>query len=270
LFKSGLLNFSADYFLKHVFLFGKDKSYSDFCFDFKNPTMTYNDKKQFYLAVDCVIFGYEDYKLKLLLQPRPIEPSKGEWALMGGFCGDAETLENAANRVLEKTTGLTNIYMKQVQAFSQVNRDPGGRVISVAFFALINIRNYDDDLLKQYGAQWFSIEEIPNLIFDHAEIVENAMQQLRRTAKIQPIGFELLPENFTITQLRNLYEAIYQCTLEPANFRRKIMSMKLLDRLPFKDKNSSRKGAYLYSFNQEKYENLSAQGFSFDISHAQM
>ncbi|HKK82172.1 MAG TPA: NUDIX domain-containing protein [Prolixibacteraceae bacterium] len=232
--------------------------------------MTYRNKDLFYLAVDCVIFGYENYKLKLLLQPRPIQPSKGKWALMGGFCGHDESLEVAANRVLENTTGLTDIYMKQVQAFSAPDRDPGGHVVSVGFFALINIRDYDDNLLKQYGAQWFSIEEIPKLIFDHADIVEKAMLRLRRTAKIQPIGFELLPENFTITQLRNLYEAIYQCTLDPANFRRKIMSMKLLDRLSVKDKNSSRKGAYLYSFNQEKYENLTAQGFSFDISHAQM
>lgn len=232
--------------------------------------MIYGEKNRFYLAVDCVIFGFEDYQLKLLLQPRPIEPSKGEWALMGGFCSEAESLEMAANRVLENTTGLTDIYMEQVQAFSAPYRDPGGRVVSVAFFALINIRNYDDNLLKQYGARWFSIEEIPKLIFDHSDIVKKAMQQLRRMAKIQPIGFELLSENFTITQLRNLYEAIYQCTLDPANFRRKIMSMKLLDRLSVKDKKSSRKGAYFYSFNQYKYKKLTAQGFSFDISHAQI
>ncbi len=230
--------------------------------------MDYSDKEQFYLAVDCVIFGFDNDHLKLLLYKRDFEPQKGMWSLMGGFLSSGETLDEAAYRVLARITGLRNIFLEQLSAFSKIERDPAARVISVAYYALINIHDYDDDLLKQYGAQWFSINELPDLIFDHDDIVLKAMQRLKRKAKTQPIGFELLPENFTITQLRNLYEAIYQRTFDPANFRRKIMSMKLLDRLPIKDKNSSRKGAYLYSFNQEKYENFSAPGFSFDISYA--
>ncbi|MCF8363554.1 MAG: NUDIX hydrolase [Prolixibacteraceae bacterium] len=230
--------------------------------------MNYSDKEQFYLAVDCVIFGFDNDHLKLLLYKRDFEPQKGMWSLMGGFLSIDETLDQAAYRVLARITGLRNVFLEQLSAFSKIGRDPAARVISVAYYALINIHDYDDDLLKQYGAQWFSINELPDLIFDHDDIVLKAMQRLKRKAKTQPIGFELLPENFTITQLRNLYEAIYQRTFDPANFRRKIMSMKLLDRLPIKDKNSSRKGAYLYSFNQEKYENFSAPGFSFDISYA--
>ncbi len=228
--------------------------------------MTYSDKEHFYLAVDCVIFGFDNDHLKLLLYKRDFEPQRGMWSLMGGFLRNDETLNDAAYRVLARITGLRNVFLEQLSVFSDIDRDPAARVVSVAYYALINIHDYDDGLLKQYGAQWFSIDELPGLIFDHNKIVMKALRRLRQKAKTQPIGFELLPENFTITQLRNLYEAIYQCTFDPANFRRKIMSMRLLDRLPIKDKNGSRKGAYLYSFNQEKYENFSAQGFSFDIS----
>jgi len=226
----------------------------------------YSDKSKFHLAVDCVIFGFDNDKLKLLLYKRDFEPEKGKWSLMGGFLKNEETLDDAAYRVLARITGLRNIYLEQLSAFCRIDRDPSSRVISMGYYALINISDYDVLLLKQYGAEWFSIDELPELVFDHSEIVDKSLRRLMRKAKIQPIGFELLPENFTITQLRNLYEAIYQRTLEPANFRRKFMSMELLDRLPIKDMNSSRKGAFLYSFNQRKYENLTANGFSFDVS----
>lgn len=228
--------------------------------------MPYSNKDSFHLAVDCVIFGFEEDQLKLLLYKRDFEPEKGKWSLMGGFLRKEETLDDAAYRVLARITGLRNIFMEQLAAFSGLDRDPAARVISVSYYSLINIIDYDDDLLKQYGAEWFSIEQLPDLIFDHNEIVEKSLKRLTRKTKTQPIGFELLPENFTITQLRYLYEAIYQRALEPANFRRKFLSMGLLDRLPIKDMNNSKKGAYLYAFNQEKYENLSAKGFSFDVS----
>jgi 8-oxo-dGTP diphosphatase len=247
-------------------VFGKDKSNSDFCLDLFNRTMTYSEKDRFYLAVDCVIFGFDNDKLKLLLYKRDFEPQKGMWSLMGGFLRKNETLDDAAYRVLARITGLRNIYLDQLSVFSELDRDPADRVISIAYFALINILDYDQELLRQYGAQWFTIDELPDLIFDHYDIVNRALRRLKRKAKTQPIGFELLPENFTITQLRNLYEAIYQRQIEPANFRRKIMSMGLLNRLPMKDKNNSRKGAFLYSFNKEKYEMLTAKGFSFDLS----
>lgn len=228
--------------------------------------MTYSDKDKFHLAVDCVIFGFDDDRLKLLLYQRDFEPEKGKWSLMGGFLRKNETLDEAAYRVVARITGLRNIFLEQLSAFSAIDRDPANRVVSIGYYALINIQDYDSLMLRQYGAAWCAIDELPALIFDHHEIVEKGLRRLKRKAKTQPIGFELLPETFTITQLRNLYEAIYQRHLEPANFRRKFMSMKLLERLPIKDMNSSRKGAYLYAFNQEKYENLTAKGYSFDVS----
>jgi ADP-ribose pyrophosphatase YjhB (NUDIX family) len=228
--------------------------------------MPYNNKDRFHLAVDCVIFGFDQDRLKLLLYKRDFEPEKGKWSLLGGFLTNNETLDDAAYRVLARITGLRNIFMEQLSAFSEIDRDKAARVISVAYYSLINIHDYDVQQLKQYGAEWFNIDELPELIFDHADIVEKSLRRLKRKAKTQPIGFELLPENFTITRLKNLYEAIYQRKLEPANFRRKFMSMDLLDRLPIKDRNNSRKGAFLYAFNKEKYENLTAKGFAFDVS----
>ncbi|HOO85323.1 MAG TPA: NUDIX domain-containing protein [Prolixibacteraceae bacterium] len=228
--------------------------------------MTYSNKEQFYLAVDCVIFGFDNDCLKLLLYKRDFEPEKGKWSLMGGFLRKEETLDEAAHRVLARITGLRDIYLEQLGAFSELDRDPAARVVSIGYFALINIHDYNIGLLKQYGAEWFGINELPDLIFDHADIVDKSLRRLKRKAKNQPIGFELLPDHFTITQLRNLYEAIYQSKLDPANFRRKILSMDLLDRLPIKDMNSSRKGSFLYAFNQAKYDRLTAMGFSFDIS----
>jgi ADP-ribose pyrophosphatase YjhB (NUDIX family) len=228
--------------------------------------MTYSNKDKFHLAVDCVIFGFDNDQLKLLLYKRDFEPEKGKWSLMGGFLNKEETLDEAASRILARITGLRDIYLEQLSAFSDLDRDPADRVISIGYYALINSKEYSNDLLKQYGAEWFTINEIPELIFDHTEIVNKAMKRLKRKAKTQPIGFELLPAQFTITQLRNLYEAIYQRELDPANFRRKFMSMKLLDRLPMKDMNHSRKGAYLYAFNKQKYEAHTATGFAFDIS----
>ncbi|MGD9993899.1 MAG: NUDIX domain-containing protein [Salinivirgaceae bacterium] len=228
--------------------------------------MTYTDKDTFYLAVDCVIFGFDGSQLKLLVYQRDFMPEQGSWSLMGGFLKKGENLDQAANRVLARISGLKDVYLEQLSAFSEVNRDPAARVISIGYYALINIDDYDKKLLDQYSARWFPLDQLPPLIFDHGEILEKALRRLKRKAKTQPIGFELLPARFTIIQLRNLYEAIYQRSVDPANFRRKFLSMKLLDRLEAKDKTSSRKGAYLYAFNREKYEDLSARGFSFDVT----
>lgn len=227
--------------------------------------MTYQNCKQYYVAVDCVIFGFDNQQLNLLLYKRGFEPEKGKWSLMGGFLEENETLDVAAYRVLARITGLRDIYMEQLYTFSEVNRDPGARVLSVAYFALINIHDYNAKALEQNGNKWVPIDELPPLIFDHDAIVAKALKRLKHRAKNQPIGFELLPEKFTITQLRCLYEAIYQCKMDPANFRRKILAMELLDRLPLKDMNNSKKGSYLYAFNKDKYENLMAKGFSFEV-----
>lgn len=227
--------------------------------------MPYTDKDKFHLAVDCVIFGFDGDRLKLLLYKRDFNPEKGNWSLMGGFLRLNENIDEAAYRVLARITGLRNVFLEQLSVFSSVTRDHAGRVVSIAYYALVNIHDYDSCMLKQYGAEWFTIDSLPELIFDHTEIVLRALRRLKRKTKSQPIGFELLPENFTITQLRKLYEAIYQRELEPANFRRKLLSMELLDRLPIKDMNSSRKGAYLYAFNKDKYEILTSKGLSFDV-----
>ncbi|MFO8002274.1 MAG: NUDIX domain-containing protein [Marinilabilia sp.] len=211
----------------------------------------YKGSPQQYVAVDCVIFGYEDYQLKLLLMPRPIEPSIGGWSLMGGFCGDHESLETAAIRVLKKNTGLSNIYLEQVQAFSDVQRDPGGRVISVVFYALIPLYQQDIDKVQERGAHWFPVEQLPDLIFDHHDMVQMCLKKLQMRASYQLVGKELLPEQFTLTQLRKLYEAIFQRELDPGNFRKKVLSLNALERLNKKNTTESKKGAYLYKFKKE-------------------
>lgn len=228
--------------------------------------MPYLINDRFFIAVDCVIFGFDGESLKLLLCQREMEPEKGKWSLMGGFLTQNETLDEAAYRVLARITGLRNIYMEQLSTFSAIDRDSEDRVISTAYYSLINIKEYESDVLKKHGVEWYSIDELPELIFDHNEMVEKSLKRLKRRAAHQPIGFELLPETFTITQLRNLYSAIYQRPLDPANFRRKLMSMDLLDQLPIKEKNGSKKGAFLYSFNNQRYTNLMANGFTFDLT----
>ncbi|MFW6042847.1 MAG: NUDIX hydrolase [Marinilabiliaceae bacterium] len=214
-------------------------------------TDLYKGSPKQYVAVDCVIFGYEDSQLKLLLMPRPLEPSMGKWSLMGGFCYDEESLEAAATRVLEINTGLTDIYLEQVQAFSDVERDPGGRVISMVYYALIPLFQQDIEKVQKRGAQWFPVNELPELIFDHKDMVDLALKKLQMRASYQLVGKELLPGHFTIPQLRKLYEAIFQRQLDPGNFRKKVLSLNTLERLDKKDPTESKKGAYLYKFREE-------------------
>lgn len=208
----------------------------------------YSNISKHYLAVDCVIFGYENYELKLLLHKRPIEPQIGGWSLMGGFCGDKESLETAANRVLRQSTGLKDIYLEQVQAFSDPERDPAARVISVAFFALIRIDKHDTSKVDELGAKWWSMDQVPSLIFDHSKIVEKAKERLQMKASLELVGKELLPDQFTLTQLRRLYEAIYQRELDPGNFRKKVLGLNVLERLNTKNTEESKKGAFNYRF----------------------
>lgn len=223
-----------------------------------------NEDRQL-LAVDCVIFGFDNHELKLLLIKRNMEPGKGMWSLMGGFPKHDEGLYQAAERVLKQLTGLQNVYLEQLFAYGDVDRDPGERVVSVAYCSLIKIEDYNKDLVKENNAHWQSVSDIPDLVFDHHGMVDKAMRRLRRRARIQPIGFELLPEKFTMPQLQSLYEAIYQKELDKRNFCKKILSMGLLDKLDEKDKSSSKKGAFLYRFNPEKYQELVAKGFYFSV-----
>jgi ADP-ribose pyrophosphatase YjhB (NUDIX family) len=216
--------------------------------------MTYQHPK-FLVAVDCVIFGYQDADLKLLLHHRDIEPAKGQWSLMGGFVSDGESVEDAAMRVLYQTTGLTNIYLEQVAAFSAVDRDPGARVISIALVALIRIDEHDRELVRKNGAHWRSVNEVPKLIFDHNEIVEKGLETLQKRASNELAGRELLPEHFTFGQLRSLYEAIFQRTFDPGNFRKKVLSLNVIERLDIKNTKESKKGAYYHRFKDQNESN---------------
>jgi 8-oxo-dGTP diphosphatase len=184
---------------------------------------------------------------------------------MGGFVREGESSDNAAARVLKDLTGLTNVYMEQLSAFSDVGRDPGARVISISYSALINIESYDRELVQRHNAYWLKLDELPKLIFDHELMVDKALKRLRRRAATQPIGFNLLPQKFTLTQLQRLYEAIYQVELDKRNFRKKILSMGVLEKLNEKDKISSKRGAFLFMFNEEKYHELQEMGLSFAV-----
>lgn len=227
----------------------------------------YSDFPKILVAVDAIIFGFNEneLELKLLLLKRRFEPEKGNWSLMGGFVDPEESLDNAAHRIVKNLTGLNQVYMEQLYAFGDVNRDDGGRIISVAYFSLIKINQHDSELVKNHGASWISVSKLPKLIFDHGEMVTRAMRKLRIRARTQPIGFELLPEKFTIPQLQRLYEAIYQIPFDKRNFRRKLLAMGLLEKLDEKEKETSKKGAFYYQFNKAKYEELLERGFNFDL-----
>lgn len=226
---------------------------------------SYKGQTRILVAVDCIIFGFDDEELKLLLIKRNFEPEKGNWSLMGGFLGENETSDEAAKRVLLQLTGLHNVYMQQVHTFTQAERDPVERTISIAYYALININTHDKALIEQHSAQWFGLSEVPGLIFDHSEIVEKAIHQMRYKTSVQPVGFELLPEKFTMRQLQKLYEAIYDEELDKRNFQKKLNNMDILIKLEEKDMTSSRKGSFLYTFDQEKYERKARNGFSFRL-----
>jgi len=225
----------------------------------------YSSEDNFLLAVDCIIFGFNEEDLKILLIKRNFEPEKGKWSLMGGFLKRKENLDEAANRILHYLTGIHNIFMEQLYIFSEVDRDPVERTISVAYYALINIEAHNEELNKQYSAKWFSISEIPDLIFDHNKMVQHAIRRLRYKTSKDPIGFELLPQKFTMRQLQKLYEAILNEKLDKRNFINKINALGILVKLEDKDRNSSRKGSFLYSFDQEKYKNKIDEGFSFRL-----
>lgn len=214
--------------------------------------MTYSDYKypKHHVAVDCIVFGYKNSALKILLSHRRFEPDKDKWSLMGGWLQENETVEEAAKRVVFHISGLQDIYLEQVHVFSNPRRDSGGRVISVAFYAMIRIDKHDKNLVEKYGARWWSFNNKPDLVFDHDQMVDHAHEKLKLKANYELIGRNLLPGKFTILQLRKLYEAIFQKQIEPANFRKKILSLKVLARLPDKNTTESRKGAHYYRFKE--------------------
>jgi 8-oxo-dGTP diphosphatase len=227
----------------------------------------YSKHKKHLVAVDCIVFGYDilDKGIKLLLIKRSFNPAKGKWSLAGGFVDHDESIDVAACRVLRSLTGLEDIYMKQSHCYGDPARDPGARVISTAYWSLIKLKDIDSNLKKQNGAQWYSLVNLPPLIFDHKDMVNRALKELRMQIKIKPAGFELLPEKFTLVQLLDLYEAIYQRTFDKRNFRKKILSMDILEKIDEKEKETSKKGAYYYRFNKERYNKLITNGFYFNL-----
>lgn len=225
----------------------------------------YSKEDKVLLAVDCIIFGFDNEELKILLVRRNMEPEKGKWSLIGGFMKREEDLDQAATRVLESLTGLSDIYMEQLYAYSKVDRDPGERTISVAYFALIDVASHQFEGVQLDTAAWFPLSQAPDLIFDHNTMVRKAVSRLRRRALSMPIGFELLPEKFTMRQLQMLYESILDKKLDKRNFINKFKSLDVLIRLDEKDMTVARKGAYLYTFDKEKYDRKVEEGFSFKL-----
>lgn len=225
----------------------------------------YPEIQKLHVAVDCIIFGFDDDKLQLLLFQRLIDPCRNYWSLMGGFVGTEENLDDAASRILENLTGLKNIYLEQLHAHGDLGRDPGGRVISVAYYALIRSDMLNRGNAENRSATWFPFDSVPDLVFDHPQMVDRAIKRLRRKSLIQPVGFELLPEKFTLTQLQRLYEAIHQSKLDKRNFRKRILSMDVLSKLNEKDKVNSKRGAWLYMFDKDKYERMIESGDHFEL-----
>lgn len=213
----------------------------------------YSSKSKFYVAIDCIIFGFNEGELNLLLLKRNFQPAMGEWSLMGGFVQENESTDDAAKRVLHELTGLDKVYMEQVGSFGSIDRDPGERVISISYYALININEYDKELVQQHNAYWVNINELPELIFDHPQMVEQARDLMQQKASIAPIGFNLLPALFTLSQLQSLYEAIYGEIIDKRNFRKRIAEMDYIEKTDKIDKTGSKRGAALYKFNEKAY-----------------
>ena len=216
-------------------------------------TTYYKEFQKVLLSVDCIIFGFDQNKLKILIGRRNMDPGRGEWSLYGGFVRNDESLDAAAQRTLFELTGLCNIYMSQVGAFGNIDRDPGERVVSIAYYALINVKDYSERLRKQHGVEWVNIEDIPQMYSDHNAMVAKARKLIQQKIKTNPVGFELLPELFTLTQLQRLYEAVNGEPLDKRNFRKRIKDMDYIEKTELIDKKTSKRGASLYRFNKKAF-----------------
>lgn len=213
----------------------------------------YDHVKPILVSVDCIVFGFENGKLKILIGKRKMNPGKGEWSLYGDFVAEDETLEDAARRTLKTLTGLDNQFLRQTGTYGDINRDPGKRVISVAYCSLINVSDYSKTLIEEYGVEWVTHQTMPTLYSDHNKMVDDAIRQLRHNIVNEPLCFKLLPELFTLTQLQQVYEAIFGNTIDKRNFRKRIKSMPYIEMTDKIDKQTSKRGATLYRFNEEIY-----------------
>ena len=218
------------------------------------------------LTVDCVVFGLDDNDLKVLFIQRQLEPFIHCWALPGGFVRMDETSDDGALRELEEETGISKVYLEQLYTFSDINRDPRGRVVTVAYYALAKLSDHRIRAATDAeNVAWFSVDDPPRLAFDHAKILDMAMQRLRNKVRYAPIGFELLPPKFTLSQLQRLYEIVLTKKLDKRNFRKKILSMELLIETDERETGVAHRAARLYRFDKRKYRKLAKQGFNFAI-----
>lgn len=211
-------------------------------------TQCYSQYDRHYVAVDCIIFGINAGRLSVLLTRRKFEPELGKWSLMGGFIARHEGADQAAQRVLKELTGLSDVYMEQIGAFGEIDRDPGERVISVAYSALINIT---DDVLAQteyHNGCWTPIEDLPPLVFDHSQMIEKARKIMKLNFSTAPVAFNLLPEFFTLTQLQALYETVFDEEIDKRNFRKRVSELPCIVPTDIIDKSCSRRGARLHRY----------------------
>jgi 8-oxo-dGTP diphosphatase len=227
-----------------------------YCYDHPRPALT----------VDCVVFGFDEGDLKIMLIQRDAGPFEGKWALPGGFVQVDETPERAALRELEEETGVANVFLEQLYTFGDLNRDPRERVVSIAYYALVKLGNYRlKAATDARQAAWFCVADAPSLAFDHNRILDTALKRLQGKVRYEPIGFELLPKKFTLSHLQHLYEAILEREFDKRNFRKKILGMDLLVELEEIEQDVAHRAARLYSFNEKKYQQLKRRGFNFEI-----
>jgi 8-oxo-dGTP diphosphatase len=218
------------------------------------------------LTVDCVVFGFDEGELKVLLIERGLAPFKGQWALPGGFVRVDETVDDAARRELAEEAGLKNVFLEQLYTFGALNRDPRERVVSIAYYALVKLAEHETKAATDAAAaRWFAVRKTPKLAFDHSDILATALTRLRGKLRYQPIGFELLPPKFTLSQIQHLYEAVLGVAIDKRNFRKKLLGFDLL--MPLKETlmAGAHRPAQLYRFDPEKYERLRKRGFNFEL-----
>ncbi|MHC4914901.1 MAG: NUDIX hydrolase [Planctomycetota bacterium] len=218
------------------------------------------------LTVDCVVFGLDDEDLKVLLVQRDLDPFAGKWALPGGFVHVDETLEDAALRELGEEAGLREVFLEQLYTFGEVDRDPRERVVTVAYYALVNIRDHRVQAATDArNAAWFPVADTPSLAFDHENVLSVALARLKGKVRYQPIGFELLPRRFTLRQLQHLYETVLERELDKRNFRRKVLAMGLLEETDEIEQDVAHRAARLYRFDERRYRKLVKRGFNFEL-----